>query len=224
MPGEFIPDGRALRPHPPHLRASACAPRSRTRALAQDGHAAAAHRRECLLGQSAQRRFCPIRCAPFWPRCPSAPPQLELESDRVVLFDDEELFTARVRAVEGHRRAHRHRRLRHPLHRLQRAQAGAARHHEDRPCFIHGIDRSRDMRSLCQTIVAMARQLKLRTVAEGVEERGELEVLREIGCDAAQGYLLQRPVPAEEFTAFLRAWPERMRLWLRRAASAPRQS
>ena len=77
-------------------------------------------------------------------------------------------------------------------------------------CFIQGIDRSEDMRSLCQTIIAMARQLKLRTVAEGVEEPGELEVLRKIGCDAAQGYLLQRPVPVAEMTAFLSDWPQRM--------------
>jgi EAL domain-containing protein (putative c-di-GMP-specific phosphodiesterase class I) len=78
-------------------------------------------------------------------------------------------------------------------------------------CFIHGIDRSQDMRALCQTIVAMARQLKMRTVAEGIEEPGELEVMREIGCDAGQGFLFQRPMPAEAFPAFLREWPERMR-------------
>jgi len=76
-------------------------------------------------------------------------------------------------------------------------------------CFIRGIDRSPGMRSLCQTIVAMAKQLKLRTVAEGIEEPGEFEVMREIGCDGGQGYLFQRPVPAEEFAEFLRQWPQR---------------
>jgi EAL domain-containing protein (putative c-di-GMP-specific phosphodiesterase class I) len=76
-------------------------------------------------------------------------------------------------------------------------------------CFIHGIDHSPGMRSLCQTIVAMARQLNLRTVAEGIEEQGELEAMREIGCDAGQGYLFQRPVAAEEFVEFLREWPSR---------------
>jgi len=78
-------------------------------------------------------------------------------------------------------------------------------------CFIRGIDRSPGMRSLCQTIVAMARQLKLRTVAEGIEVAGELEEMREIGCDAGQGYLFQRPVPADEFLDFLEEWPERRR-------------
>jgi EAL domain-containing protein (putative c-di-GMP-specific phosphodiesterase class I) len=76
-------------------------------------------------------------------------------------------------------------------------------------CFIRGIHHSPGMQSLCQTIVAMARQLNLRTVAEGIEEQGELEVMRELGCEGGQGYLFQRPVPAEEFETFLREWPER---------------
>jgi len=58
----------------------------------------------------------------------------------------------------------------------------------------------------------MARQLKMHTVAEGVEGPGELEALRQIGCDAAQGFLLQRPVPADKLTEFLRSWPKRFRL------------
>jgi hypothetical protein len=33
--------------------------------------------------------------------------------------------------------------------------------------------------------------------------------MREIGCDAGQGYLFQRPVPAEAFEDFLRTWPQR---------------
>jgi EAL domain-containing protein (putative c-di-GMP-specific phosphodiesterase class I) len=49
----------------------------------------------------------------------------------------------------------------------------------------------------------------LRTVAEGIEEQGELDVMREIGCDAGQGYLFQRPVPAAEFADFLHEWPQR---------------
>ena len=74
-------------------------------------------------------------------------------------------------------------------------------------CFISGMDRSPDMQALCRTIVAMAKQLKLNTVAEGIEELGELRAVREAGCDAGQGFLFQRPVPAEEFTRFLKSWP-----------------
>jgi len=61
---------------------------------------------------------------------------------------------------------------------------------------------------LCSTIIAMARHMKLRTVAEGIEEPEELDVMQQIGCDAGQGYLFQRPTNAEDFIAFLRAWPQ----------------
>jgi hypothetical protein len=50
--------------------------------------------------------------------------------------------------------------------------------------------------------------LKVRTVAWH-EEFEELEVMRQIGCDAGQGCLFQRPVTPEDFTAFLREWPRR---------------
>ena len=142
---------------------------------------------------------------------PIAPAQLELEMTESMAFEDEELFTTRVRQLKaigvsiaiddfGTRYTGFNVLKRVPLNAMKIDQ-----------CFIRGIDRSQDMRALCQTIVAMARQLKLHTVAEGIEERGELEVMRQIGCDAGQGYLFQVPAPAEEFSAFLREWPQRMR-------------
>ena len=135
--------------------------------------------------------------------------ELELEMTESLAFEDEELFIARMRQMKaiGVRiaiddfgtRYTGFNVLKHlPLDTMKIDQ-----------CFIRGIDRSPGMRSLCQTIVAMARQLKLRTVAEGVEEPGEMEVMREIGCDGGQGYLFQRPVPAEQFVEFLHEWPQR---------------
>jgi EAL domain-containing protein (putative c-di-GMP-specific phosphodiesterase class I) len=87
-------------------------------------------------------------------------------------------------------------------------------------CFIRGIHQSADMRTLCSTIIAMARHMKLRTVAEGIEEPEELDVMRQIGCDAGQGYLFERPVSPEDFTVFLREWPRRTRLLGFRSAPA----
>jgi EAL domain-containing protein (putative c-di-GMP-specific phosphodiesterase class I) len=78
-------------------------------------------------------------------------------------------------------------------------------------CFIRGVHRSSDMRALCATIVAMAQQMKLQTVAEGIEESGELEVAHQIGCNAGQGYLFRRPVPRAEFTELLLNWPDHIK-------------
>jgi len=50
----------------------------------------------------------------------------------------------------------------------------------------------------------LARTLKLTALAEGVERKEQLDFLRAHGCDEFQGYLSGKPVPAEEFIAFLR--------------------
>jgi diguanylate cyclase (GGDEF)-like protein len=58
---------------------------------------------------------------------------------------------------------------------------------------------------IVRTLVELGNSLGLQTVAEGVESREAYEMLREFGCDLAQGYLLSRPLPAAQF------WP-----WLQR--------
>jgi diguanylate cyclase (GGDEF)-like protein/PAS domain S-box-containing protein len=59
--------------------------------------------------------------------------------------------------------------------------------------------------SITEAIIAMARRLKLRVTAEGVETRQQLEFLRANQCDAFQGFLFSRPVTSLEATAMLRA-------------------
>jgi EAL domain-containing protein (putative c-di-GMP-specific phosphodiesterase class I)/GGDEF domain-containing protein len=140
-----------------------------------------------------------------------APTKLELEVTESMLLEDEELFIKRLRQVNatgasiaiddfGTRYTGFNMLRQLPLSSMKIDQ-----------CFIQGIDRSQEMQALCHTIVAMARQLKLQTVAEGIETQGELRVMREIGCEAGQGYLFQRPLPAEEFHQFLTEWPTRKR-------------
>jgi len=135
--------------------------------------------------------------------------EVELEMTESLAFEDEELFTARMQQLKaiGVRiaiddfgtRYTGFNVLKHlPLDTMKIDQ-----------CFIRGIHHSPGMQSLCRTIVAMATQLNLRTVAEGIEEQGELDMMREMGCEAGQGYLFQRPAPAAEFEQFLRDWPQR---------------
>ncbi len=57
--------------------------------------------------------------------------------------------------------------------------------------------------TLARAIVTLAKSLNLRTIAEGVETETQKQVLRSIECDAIQGYLLSKPVPAEEATKLL---------------------
>ncbi|MHB8715727.1 MAG: sensor domain-containing protein [Sulfuricaulis sp.] len=61
----------------------------------------------------------------------------------------------------------------------------------------------RDHAAVVQAIVAMAKALKLKVVAEGVETQEQLELLRSYGCDMIQGFLFSKPVPSEELTRLL---------------------
>jgi diguanylate cyclase (GGDEF)-like protein len=142
---------------------------------------------------------------------PIAPTRLELEVTESMLLEDEELFGNRLHQMRaaGIRVAIDDFGTRYTgfnmLHRLPLTTMKIDH------CFVQGVDRSQEMRALCRTIAAMARQLKLRTVAEGIETPGEFRVMREIGCEAGQGYLFQRPIPTDEFAAFMAEWPERKR-------------
>jgi EAL domain-containing protein (putative c-di-GMP-specific phosphodiesterase class I) len=73
------------------------------------------------------------------------------------------------------------------------------------------IDRSfvREMhtsqRPIVATTIQLAHSLGLRVVAEGIEDRGTLLALRELGCDLAQGYHISRPLTAAGFAEWLAA-------------------
>lgn len=56
-----------------------------------------------------------------------------------------------------------------------------------------------------RAMIEMAHALGMLTVAEGVETAAQLEALTGLGCDVVQGYLLSRPVPADEVPAFATA-------------------
>ena len=61
--------------------------------------------------------------------------------------------------------------------------------------------------SITRAIIAMARSLNMTTVAEGVETVEQLEFLNALGCDVIQGYLISRPLPAEQITLLLNEGP-----------------
>ena len=71
--------------------------------------------------------------------------------------------------------------------------------------FIKDIPENTDDVAIAKTIVAMAKALDLKTVAEGVETAGQLELLKTMGCDQIQGFFFSRPLPADQFLAFYSA-------------------
>ncbi|MGQ0831856.1 MAG: putative bifunctional diguanylate cyclase/phosphodiesterase [Microthrixaceae bacterium] len=56
---------------------------------------------------------------------------------------------------------------------------------------------------IVRALIDLGRSLGLHTVAEGVESTDAWDMLKEFGCEEAQGYLLSRPIPAEQFTQWL---------------------
>lgn len=85
---------------------------------------------------------------------------------------------------------------------LQRLPAGTIK--LDRS-FIKGIPASDNAQAIVRAAIAMVHALKKEVVGEGVETGEQLALLRAWGCDAIQGYHLNKPVPADEFVALLRA-------------------
>ncbi len=65
--------------------------------------------------------------------------------------------------------------------------------------FVRDIHQSSTRAAITRTIVAVAAELGLATIAEGVETEAEMEFLAALGCTRMQGYLFSRPVPADEF-------------------------
>jgi len=83
---------------------------------------------------------------------------------------------------------------------LTRMPVDALKIHES---FVAGLDAGAEYASLLGALVELGHALALDVIAEGVENEAQLEQLRELGCDAVQGYAIGRPVTAEELEALL---------------------
>jgi diguanylate cyclase (GGDEF)-like protein/PAS domain S-box-containing protein len=82
--------------------------------------------------------------------------------------------------------------------------------------FVRGITTHTGDAAIVTAVLAMARSLDLRVVAEGVETPEELAFLRAHQCDEAQGYHFSRPVPAEQFARLLQCGGSKPNSWMAR--------
>jgi EAL domain-containing protein (putative c-di-GMP-specific phosphodiesterase class I) len=71
--------------------------------------------------------------------------------------------------------------------------------------FISSLPDSLEDAAIANAVIALGRSMDMKVVAEGVETEAQAELLRDLGCHEAQGYLLSRPLPAEAFAAWLTA-------------------
>ncbi|MCL2913479.1 EAL domain-containing protein [Shewanella corallii] len=71
--------------------------------------------------------------------------------------------------------------------------------------FIQGMTNNVADRSLVNAMLAMAKSLDLKVVAEGIEEQPQADYLNLLGCEYGQGYLFSRPLSAAEFTQLLQS-------------------
>ena len=69
--------------------------------------------------------------------------------------------------------------------------------------FVQNVSVNAEDQAIVAAIIRLASALGMQTIAEGVETAAQMEYLRDKGCDDMQGYWLSRPLPAEQFKAFV---------------------
>jgi EAL domain-containing protein (putative c-di-GMP-specific phosphodiesterase class I) len=72
--------------------------------------------------------------------------------------------------------------------------------------FVTGAADNGSLKAIVAATVAMAGQLGMTSVAEGIESREDWDFLRKLGCDVAQGYFIARPMFGDELPAWAQGW------------------
>ena len=70
--------------------------------------------------------------------------------------------------------------------------------------FIGSMERREDSFEIVKSILSLSKSLGLSTVAEGVETRQQMDTLRQLSCESAQGYYFAKPMPADETLEYLK--------------------
>ena len=69
--------------------------------------------------------------------------------------------------------------------------------------FVHGASNDAEKATILKSIFAVAQRLEIETVAEGVEDQSDWELLENMGCEIIQGFIIAKPMPPDEFEQWL---------------------
>ncbi len=72
--------------------------------------------------------------------------------------------------------------------------------------FVHGANSNKKSKAILESSVHLADNLKLSTVAEGVEDIDDWNLVKNLGCDVVQGYFIAKPMPVNDATTWLNQW------------------
>lgn len=75
--------------------------------------------------------------------------------------------------------------------------------------FVHGAHRNETLRAIFFASLGLAKELGMEVVAEGVEDAADWAFLQKTECDLAQGYLIARPMPADQILGWAAHWRQR---------------
>lgn len=75
-------------------------------------------------------------------------------------------------------------------------------------CFAINLETDDVARKIVQAVITIAKAKKIETIAEGIETLDQVEILRECGCDHAQGYYFAKPMPAKALADYLKSCTE----------------
>ena len=70
--------------------------------------------------------------------------------------------------------------------------------------FIMKMTKDQEARAIVETVIILSHKLKMRSVAEGIEDESVLDALKNAGCDIAQGYHFAKPMPFDNLKAWIK--------------------
>lgn len=75
--------------------------------------------------------------------------------------------------------------------------------------FIHGAHNDEALQAIVEASLGMAKHLRMKTVAEGIEDQADWDFIKSMGCDCAQGYFIAKPMPAKDIDQWMAEWEDR---------------